>query len=1019
MAYIDTYKKGKVTGTAESDEINVSGYTIVDKNGNEKPDVNKKFKGMTINAKGGDDFITATKYIDTINCGDGDDTVYSTLGNDKITGGKGQNTLIYSGSFDKDTITLTKGENLKIDLQNYGLNGKDDLDFKVSGNHLIITVKEYGTITLKNFAKSNVTGADGSVNITFSNDNTLNLNQDNYLSYIAKDFNSKGGFTGSRFNESIDASLLQHNATISAKGGYNIIKSTVGYTDKITGGNDGNEIYTYDGNKTVTTGSGDDIIKVYGSNTNKITAGNGENEVSLYGSGTNTVKTGKDKDTFNIEGHTISTIYAGGEVNTFNINNTGGDFGAITLKEQNLNAAQKIVFSEKIDSDYVFSKSGNNLVLRNTESGSYLILEKYFTTGKKHSQYEFYIGDTKYTDLNDIVNLTKGFEINGKGTIKGTEYNDVIIADDTTGSKISNDTILAGKGKDSINAGAGNNKIIFHSGDGQDTVVKGNGTDTLVFDEGTKLDFSFNNDDMIITYGENDSVIIDNYLKGTSVKYIQVGNTINELNKYYDILSRNGHSKYINLSKNTDTELILTNTFSGKDLKYSLTSLKEGETVKLTYLENGRLVVEGNYIQVTAAEGQEDDIILLGNHNKIITGDENDIVRVGTALDSSINFQSMSSYNTIITGDGNDYVTYFGGRNDMDMGDGYDKVQRAFILSSDSTSDYCTITNCEEFRGIQDNSTTTDGQIGWYNQGDLGGDCRLFAILESLSKSKDFNSISNYVTITQVDDENYSVKFNNYDGNNTTNVALSELKTIGYDGSGNPVELSFVNGDLDVVLIDMALNKLLNENSAYDKALLESTFNPTSPIKTTTAVKTTYYNTLSNYIYGSLDITCVNYGTDFKEKLFELWTAYKNGEISNITIGTARADQSGTELDRLGIVPSHAYTIDNLTETTISLVNVWDSADILNLDLEKFYSINPDIVIYDTAYYGERLLMGQGTAQSNQYLYYDESDLSAVVSETLSWNTNSQTDIIIANTNNEVPDLTLTFTDTPSDNLCP
>ena len=63
--------------------------------------------------------------------------------------------------------------------------------------------------------------------------------------------------------------------------------------------------------------------------------------------------------------------------------------------------------------------------------------------------------------------------------------------------------------------------------------------------------------------------------------------------------------------------------------------------------------------------------------------------------------------------------------------------------------------------------------------------------------------------------------------------------------------------------------------------------------------------------------------------------------------------------------------------------------------------------------------MGQGTAQSNQYLYYDESDLSAVVSETLSWNTNSQTDIIIANTNNEVPDLTLTFTDTPSDNLCP
>ena len=619
------------------------------------------------------------------------------------------------------------------------------------------------------------------------------------------------------------------------------------------------------------------------------------------------------------------------------------------------------------------------------------------------------------------MNLTKGFEINGKGTIKGTEYNDVIIADDTTGSKISNDTITPGKGKDSINAGAGNNKIIFHSGDGQDTIVKGKGTDTLVFDKGTNLKFSYNNNDMIISYGETDAVTIDNYLKGTSVKYIQIGNETTELNTYYDVLSKNGKSKYINLSKDINTELILTNTFSGKDLNYTLKSLTESETVKLAYLENGRLVVEGNYIQITAAEGQKDDIILLGNNNKVITGDENDIVRVGTALDSSIKFQLMSSYNTIITGDGNDYVTYFGGHNNIDTGDGSDRVQRAFVLSSDSTSDYCTITNCEEFRGIQDNTTDIDAQIGWFEQGDLGGDCRLFAILESLSKSKDFESINNYVTITQVDNENYSVKFNNYDGNNTTNVALSELKTTGYDSSGNKVELSYVSGDLDVALIDMALNKLLNENSAYDKAKLETYFNPTSPVKTIddASVKTTYYNTLSDYIYGSLDITCVNYDDDFSDKLNELWTAYKNGDISNITVGTARATQPMIELDKIGIVPAHAYTINNLTDTSVSLVNVWDSADILNLDLEKFYSIKPDIVIYDTAYYGERLLMGQGTAQSNQYLYYDESDLSAVVSETLSWNTNSQTDIIIANTNNEVPDLTLTFTDTPSDNLCP
>ena len=65
----------------------------------------------------GDDKITGTQYNDTINGGAGNDTIYGTVGNDYISGGAGENTIVYT-SLDQlgDTINLTKGENLKIDV---------------------------------------------------------------------------------------------------------------------------------------------------------------------------------------------------------------------------------------------------------------------------------------------------------------------------------------------------------------------------------------------------------------------------------------------------------------------------------------------------------------------------------------------------------------------------------------------------------------------------------------------------------------------------------------------------------------------------------------------------------------------------------------------------------------------------------------------------------------------------------------------------------------------------------------
>lgn len=953
MAYIDTYKKGKVNGTADDDEINVSGYIIRDRYGEEKPDTNKKFKGLTVNAKDGNDFITATKYIDIINCGNGNDTVYSTLGNDKITGGKGDNRIEYSGIFDNDTVILTKGENLVIDLKSYGLTDINDLNCKINGKDLVITVSEYGSITLKNFAKTNVVGSNGSVKIKFDNNNYFDLNNNEYLSYTEKDLNKKGAFTGSRFKETIDVSKAEHNVTISGKNGYNTIIGTNGYTDKITGGNDGNEITTGSGNKTVTTGSGDDTITLEGAGTHKINAGNGTNTITVN-NGNNTIKCGNGNDFIRLNGISATTVSAGAGENNIYIDNSNG-FGGIIINEEKVSAKNNIIFSTDFTDDYVFSKSGKNLIITDNKSLSTLTIKDYYSTTKKHAENNFIVNGSNLT-LDELISKSGGFIINGSKTIHGTDNNDYIIANDYTSKKASNDTIYAGKGKDTINAGKGLNSICFKKGDGEKTIVNGGGDDILVFDYGTELKFSSDDDDLFINYGNVDDIItINNFTNSFSAKYIQIGEERKYIEDSVYFLSRGSAWKRIDSITDGKT-LILTDTFDGKNYEYFIKSLNGTQTAKFEYLANGRLVIDGNYIEVTALNGQKDDIILLGNNNKINTADDDDIVRVGYAIDGNgeyhIKYDEQdkpegSNYNTINTGDGNDYVMYYGHTNKIDTGDGTDKTG---IVAQSQTPETEDITNCEQVRNITLN-TEYDNSIGWFNQGGANGDCRLFVLLDSLSRSSDNFNLNDYVDIVKEND-NYTVTFKKYtEENNSVTISKANL-----NGFGN------VTGDLDTVLIDYALNQLCNANKTTDKQLLETYAEEKWPgeqfeIYELNTVQKAYYNTLSNYIFGTEDITIINHlDNDFKTKLAELYNAYQNNEISNISVGI----QALSSDFKLGILTGHAYTLKELTESTITLINPWDSADHLTLDLNKFYRLYPCVVVYGTDYYNDALIQDNG-----------------------------------------------------------
>lgn len=108
-------------------------------------------------------------------------------------------------------------------------------------------------------------------------------------------------------------------------------------------------------------------------------------------------------------------------------------------------------------------------------------------------------------------------------TLKGGKGNDEVIGTDYS------DKLYGGVGNDTLNGGLGNNLLYFNKGDGHDTVENGGGTDTLVFAKGTELSYEYDDTDLVVTYG-NDSVTLEDFANGHSVKYVKVGKTLSKIN---------------------------------------------------------------------------------------------------------------------------------------------------------------------------------------------------------------------------------------------------------------------------------------------------------------------------------------------------------------------------------------------------------------------------------------------------------------------------------------------------------
>lgn len=678
-------KKLKLAGTIYNDKINALGYDV--------PTTGKnKDKGLTINSGYGNDEITGS------------------LGNDTITGGAGVNTIIVSGDFGKDTVILTKGETLLLDLSDYEFNNIDNIDFDASDRkNLILTIKDNmnlgGTLILKNYTKRNLEGTKVLLNLG-DEDNMIDLNTLDIFEYDEDNF-SNGVFKGTRFSETIDASgfttaLGKKNkgVTIDGGAGYNIIIGTNGFNDTIKGGNDGNEITAGDGNKKITTGSGDDKITITGDGIHTIKAGNGKNNIKVAGDGKNTIITGKDNDIISVESyegtntikagggnnevtvkgdantnvqtgkdndvinissdtHATTTISAGKGENTINIDNSDV-FGNVIIMEEKVNAVNTVCFSTEFDSDYSIVKEGKDLVIYRgyspivlysdeinplrPEEISSLRLKNYYANNSKHAQYKFKIGEN-IMSIDDLVQITGGIYITGKGTIRGSNNNDNICI---TGR--SSATVYAGDGNDfiyrndygnsKIYSGKGNDFIkcygdiinYFYEGDGYDTIF---GCDdcTIVFPSKTDVRFTYKfleghaistnydvvndycNEGICIYYGNNDDYVLStNGLKNT---YVQIGNkkrSLESLLKETKLTTRDGENNKYYATNNSDSYI-----------KF------EHSSSELYALEgNDAISVLGSSNTINAGEGN--DVIYAESSNTLLGGAGNDIYDINPAV---------------------------------------------------------------------------------------------------------------------------------------------------------------------------------------------------------------------------------------------------------------------------------------------------------------------------------------------------------------------------------------------------
>ena len=531
----------------------------------------------------GDDILYGGNQNDTIKGGKGNDSIYSGAGDDKLYGNAGTNQFYIEEGDGNDTVYGGSG----TDILNFTSIDFSAMTFIRDNGNLII---QYGndSVTLYNYLKSKKT----SIKTLVDKNNTEHSIQEEVIVDIKGNYHESNKITGTYIDDVITGGILKD--TLNGGDGNDYIDSGDG-NDYTNGGNGNDTLIGGNGNDTIRGGAGND--KIYGGYGNDKLYGDSGNDTFYFDNAANDLN-GDD------------TVYSGSGYDILDI-------------------------SEVDFSNMKFTRNGNNLII---QYGTHETVTIYnYLANTKSSIKEIVTADQGNINIiNDVTLDIDNSNSDKKLSIKGTFLNDSITGtdyDDTIYSGAGNDTVIGGTGNDKLYAQAGTSLFIFKSGGGNDTVYGGSGTDTLKF-EGMNLgdlDFSRNNNDLLIKYGA-DSVTVNNYFNTNGVVSVK---TI--------ITEDNPNGKNLKEYWNSITEY------------NNITTTSEEKTVKgLSSEDKIDASAKPNAALIYGYGGN--DSIIGSNHNDTIYGGTGDDTIRGGAGDDKLYGEGGTNTFKLALNDGKDTV---------------------------------------------------------------------------------------------------------------------------------------------------------------------------------------------------------------------------------------------------------------------------------------------------------------------------------------------------------------------------
>ncbi|MFV1873328.1 MAG: Ig-like domain-containing protein [Oleiphilus sp.] len=575
----------------------------------------------------GDDTLIGGQGNDNLYGGFGEDTLIGGAGNDLLFGGEGSDTYYFEVGDGVDTIRDIDSVRSPTNIIRFGP-GIDQLNttFSISDSDLLI---DYGPNQDRVVIQGWFNLADYQIEkVEFADQTFLTFEQVNQLvSTTIIDEEGVDVINGTNtLNDIIYG--LDGDDQIDGKGAH----------DYLYGGEGEDTLYGGQGNDHLFGGAGRD--KLYSGVENDVLVGGAEDDQIYLQGGDNTIVFGRNDGT--------DTIY----------------------NHQGYAEKDKVSFSPDIaPEDITLQQSGQDLLISIQDTNSQLIVKNSFNNSgfiPIINEFEFAVsGETVVFSLSEFTNNFTEFDdlvlagdlpsiidtLGGEDTVYasgGEDDIDLGAGNDFVSDGAGNDSIRGGEGDDYFLNGSGTDTYFFEQGDGKDTIAQGSevvGSDTLTISgdfSGAELDFSRQENDLIIKYGIDDEIRWNGYFESGEIRF--ESNLLAEINYDNTVFNHSDIVAKLTLLSDDDNYYVADsddNTVSGLGGNDTLFGLSGNDTLY------------GNAGEDWLIGGGDDDQLYGGAGNDTIDpgeGDNTIYLNLGDGIDTIIG--TTQSNNTVEFGEG-------------------------------------------------------------------------------------------------------------------------------------------------------------------------------------------------------------------------------------------------------------------------------------------------------------------------------------------------------------------------------